>query len=33
MKLGLIPVNIGSTDPAMLVGMAQQAEALRFDRA
>ncbi len=31
MKLGLIPVNIGITDPAMLVGMAQQAEALGYE--
>jgi probable F420-dependent oxidoreductase len=31
MKLGLIPVNIGITDPAMLIGTAQQAEALGYE--
>lgn len=31
MKLGLIPVNIGITDPAMMIGMAQKAEALGYE--
>ena len=31
MKLGLIPVNIGVTDPAMMIGMAQRAEALGYE--
>ncbi len=31
MKIGLIPVNIGITDPNMLVGMAQKAEALGYE--
>lgn len=31
MKLGLIPVNIGVTDPAMMVGMAQRAEQLGYE--
>ena len=31
MKFGLIPVNIGVTDPTMLVGMAQKAESLGYE--
>ncbi|MEM7002104.1 MAG: LLM class F420-dependent oxidoreductase [Pseudomonadota bacterium] len=31
MKLGLIPVNIGVTDPAVMVGMAQRAEQLGYE--
>lgn len=31
MKLGLIPVNIGITDPAMMIGMAQKAESLGYE--
>lgn len=31
MKLGLIPVNIGITDPAIMIGMAQQIEALGYE--
>lgn len=31
MKLGLIPVNIGVTDAAMMIGMAQKAEALGYE--
>jgi probable F420-dependent oxidoreductase len=31
MKFGLIPVNIGVTDPAQMVGMAQFAEALGYE--
>ena len=31
MKFGLIPVNIGVTDPRMLAGMAQKAESLGYE--
>lgn len=31
MKFGLIPVNIGMTDPNMIIGMAQQVEALGYE--
>lgn len=31
MKLGLIPVNIGITDPSMMIAMAQKAESLGYE--
>ena len=31
MKLGLIPVNIGITNPAVMIGMAQKAESLGYE--